>query len=144
MVSRKWLDIVFCGIEQNLIAYPLQMQEFASINPTLPVYPTHSTCPLATTRLFFKSMNSYTLFQKCLAELPLWLSSNEPNYYPWGCRFDLWPCSVGWRSSIAVSCGVGCGHSSDPALLCGCGKGPQLWLQFDPQPGNLHTPRVQP
>ena len=26
---------------------------------------------------------------------PLWLSGNEPNWYPWGCRFDPWPRSVG-------------------------------------------------
>ena len=28
-------------------------------------------------------------------EFLLWLSSNEPNGYPWGCEMDPWPCSVG-------------------------------------------------
>ena len=32
-------------------------------------------------------------------------------------RFDPWPCSVGWGSSIAISCGVGCRLGSDPVLL---------------------------
>ena len=27
---------------------------------------------------------------------------------------------------------------------CGCGVGWQLQLQFDPWPGNLHMPQVQP
>ena len=31
--------------------------------------------------------------------------------------FDPWPCSVGWGSSIALSCGVDHRHGSDPALL---------------------------
>ena len=30
---------------------------------------------------------------------------------------DSWPLSVGWGSSVAVSCGVGHRHSSDPTLL---------------------------
>ena len=28
-------------------------------------------------------------------EFPLWLSGNEPNYYPRGHKFDPWPRSVG-------------------------------------------------
>ena len=31
--------------------------------------------------------------------------------------FDPWPCSVAWRSGVAMSCGVSYRHSSDPALL---------------------------
>ena len=27
---------------------------------------------------------------------------------------------------------------------CGCGVGQRLQLQFDPKPGNLHMPQVQP
>ena len=34
-----------------------------------------------------------------------------------GCRFDPWPLSAGWGSSVAMRCGVGCRGSSDPALL---------------------------
>ena len=60
MFHHKWLDIVPCAIEQDLIAYPLQMQESASINPRLPVPPTlFSPIPLATTSLFSKSMNFF-------------------------------------------------------------------------------------
>ena len=50
-------------------------------------------------------------------EFPFWCSGNESNWEPWGCGFDLWPRSVGWGSSIAVSCGVGHRHGSDLALL---------------------------
>ena len=32
-------------------------------------------------------------------------------------RFDPWPHSVGYGSGIAVSCGVGYRHGSDPELL---------------------------
>ena len=41
------------------------------------------------------------------------------------------PCSVGWRSGVAVSCGVGCRRGSDPALL---------WLWRRP----VATPPIQP
>ena len=33
------------------------------------------------------------------------------------CGFDPWPRSVGYGSGVAVCCGVGGRHSSDPALL---------------------------
>ena len=46
-----------------------------------------------------------------------WLSSNEPDSCSWGCRFNPWPHSVGYRSSVAVSCGVGHRSGSDLALL---------------------------
>ena len=42
---------------------------------------------------------------------------NKSDWEPWGCGFDHWPCSVGYGSSIAVSCGIGRRCSSDPALL---------------------------
>ena len=35
----------------------------------------------------------------------------------WGHGFDPWPRSVGWESSMAVSCGVVCRCGSDPKLL---------------------------
>ena len=34
--------IIPCAIQQDLIAYPLQMLQFASTNPKLPVHPTPS------------------------------------------------------------------------------------------------------
>ena len=39
MFHHKWLDIVLCAVQQDLIAYPLRMQLFASTNPKLPVHP---------------------------------------------------------------------------------------------------------
>ena len=42
---------------------------------------------------------------------------NESVWYPWGCRFDLWPCLVGQGSCVAVSCGVGHRWGLDPMLL---------------------------
>ena len=42
---------------------------------------------------------------------------NKSDWEPWGCGFDPWPCLVGWGSGVAVSCGVGRGLGSDPALL---------------------------
>ena len=46
---------------EDLIAYPLQMQYFASINPKLPVYPTPSPSSLTITSLFSKSMSSFSV-----------------------------------------------------------------------------------
>ena len=59
----KWLDTVSWAIQQDLIAYPLQMQQFAS-NPKLPVHPTPFPFPLA----FSMSMSlflSYRLIHLC-------------------------------------------------------------------------------
>ena len=56
MFYHKWLDIVPCAIQQDLIAYPLQMQQFPSTNPKLPVHPTPS--PSATTNLLRNWQNT--------------------------------------------------------------------------------------
>ena len=56
MFLHKWLDIVPCAIQQDLIAYPLQMQEFASMNPRLLVHSTPSPSPPATTSPFSKAV----------------------------------------------------------------------------------------
>ena len=50
-----------CAIQQDLIAYPLQMEYFTSTNSKLQVHPTPSPSPLATTSLFSKSMNLFLL-----------------------------------------------------------------------------------
>ena len=66
-------------------------------------------------------------YQKSLRrEFPLWHSRNESYSYPWGCRFNPWPRSVGQGSGIVVSCGVGHRCGLDPVLLW-------LWcrLRFD-------------
>ena len=49
---------------------------------------------------------------------------NESDQEPRGCRFNPWPCSVGWGSGIAMSYGVGRRCSSDPEKL--------LWLWCRP------------
>ena len=59
MFHHKWLGRVPCAMQQDLIAYPLQMQWFASTIPQLPVHPTLSASPLATTSLFSKSMRLF-------------------------------------------------------------------------------------
>ena len=41
----------------------------------------------------------------------------KPDEYPWGCRFNPWPCSVGYGSCVAMSCGVGHRCSLELALL---------------------------
>ena len=50
MLHHKWLDIVNSDIQQDLIAYPFQMQAFASINSIFRVHPTPSPCPLGSHR----------------------------------------------------------------------------------------------
>ena len=55
----KGLDRVSYAVQQDLIAYPLQMQQFTS---KLPVHPTTSPSPWANTSLFSMSM---TLFLFC-------------------------------------------------------------------------------
>ena len=34
------------------------------------------------------------------SEFSSWLSGNESDYHPWRCRFDPWPCSVGYKDLI--------------------------------------------
>ena len=46
----------------------------------------------------------------------------ETNQYPWGCRYDPWPRSVGLGTGVAVSCGVGCRCGLDLVL-------PGLWYR---------------
>ena len=50
-----------------------------------------------------------------------WLKNPTRNHEVAG--FGPWPCSVGWGSGVAVSCGVGHRCSSDPAVGCGSGIG---------------------
>ena len=53
-----------------------------------------------------------------IKEFPCGSVVMELNYYTQGCRFDPWPCSVDWGSSIVMSYGVGRRCGSDLALLC--------------------------
>ena len=63
-----------------------------------------------TPKISFKSRTTALKF-------PSWVSSSEPNLYPWGWGFDPSPPSVSHGSGVARSCGVGYRHGSDPALL---------------------------
>ena len=51
------------------------------------------------------------------AESPLWHSRNESNWELWGCGFNPWLRSVGWGSSVAMSCSIGRRQGLDPELL---------------------------
>ena len=64
-------------------------------------------------------------------EFPLWFSSNEPNLYPWGCRFDPWSCSFGLKIQCCHELWAGCIHSSNLALL---------WLWHRPAAAALIRP----
>ena len=61
MFHHKSLDRVPWAIQQDLIAYPFQKQEFASIKPRLPVHPNRPTPSLATTSPFSKSMSFFSV-----------------------------------------------------------------------------------
>jgi len=57
---------------------------------------------------------------------------------------DSIPGLAQWVKDPALSsCGVGHRRSSD-LVLCDCGVDQPLQLRFDPEPGNLHMPRVWP
>ena len=56
MFYHKWLDKVPSATQQEPIANPSPRQESASINPRLPIHPTPSPSPLATTSLLSMSM----------------------------------------------------------------------------------------
>ena len=59
MFYQAWLDRVPCAKQQDLIAYPLQMQKFALLNPRLQVCPTPHPSPL--TVLFSECMHFFPL-----------------------------------------------------------------------------------
>ena len=61
MFHHPWLDRVPWAKQQDPIPYPLQMQEFASLNPRLQVCPTPSPSPLTTPSLFSKCMHFFPL-----------------------------------------------------------------------------------
>ena len=61
VLRRKYLDIVLNATHQDLTVNPFQQQEFASLNPKLPIPLTHSHFPRAATSLFSKSMISFYL-----------------------------------------------------------------------------------
>ena len=56
MLPCKYLDRVLNATQQDLIVIPFQDQQFASINPKLPILPTPSPSPWAIGSLFSKSM----------------------------------------------------------------------------------------
>ena len=50
-------------------------------------------------------------------EFLLWLHGLRTQQCPWGCRFNLWPHSVGQGSSVATSCSISHRCGLDPVLL---------------------------
>ena len=85
----------------------------------------HLSCPgeFPSTKLtkmteMHKIPSSYmTLKHYCIRSSCRGSVVSTPDYHPSGCGFDPWPRSVGQRSGVAVSCGVGCRRGSDPVLL---------------------------
>ena len=74
--------------------------------------PSHPSGPLT---------GSYSQVSKWAdGKFPLWPTGSKSDQYPWGCRLDPWPRSMGQQSSVAMSYGVGRRH--------GCGVGQQLQL----------------
>lgn len=76
------------------------------------IFKTHSTDHTDLIAMSFLNLRNYINGSSCCDS-----AGYEPNQYPWRCRFDPWPCSVGEGSRVAVSSGVGGGWSSDPPLL---------------------------
>ena len=78
ILHHKWLDVVPSAIQQDLIAYPLQRQHFASINPRFPVHPTpSSSSSLATTSLqqeFLREFNKLAIESTWTRKRPKWPS----------------------------------------------------------------------
>ena len=68
MFHHKCSEIVPWVIQQNFIAYPFQMQQFASTNPTLSVHPTPSPSPLAT-NLFSMSMSLFFSVDRSICDV---------------------------------------------------------------------------
>ena len=68
-------------------------------------------------RFFSRLKYINVVLKSQLKEFPSWLSGNKSDCYPWGFGFGPWPCSVGWGSRVAVSCGVGRRQGLDLALL---------------------------
>ena len=90
-------------------------------------------------------LNEYSSLLRNIWEFPSWLSTNEPDSYPWGCSFEPWPCSVGWGSALpwvlvkaadvawiwsCSGCGIGWKLSSDltpsleTSICCRCSTAP--------------------
>ena len=54
-------------------------------------------------KLIWRILDTHSnYFSRQCTEFPLWLSGNESDWYPWGCRFNPWPRSVGQVSGFAV------------------------------------------
>ena len=62
MVYPRRLGIGPCAMQQDLIAYLLQMQQFTSANPKLPIHPILS--PLATISLFSMSVSLFLFYRQ--------------------------------------------------------------------------------
>ena len=76
-----------CATQQDLIAYPFQMQSFASPNPKLPAPPT----PSATTSLFSTSMSFFSV----VSFLPY--TDSRYKWYHMDLSFSFWLTSLSMR-----------------------------------------------
>ena len=84
MFYHKWLDVVACATQQDRIAYPLQMQEFAPINPRLPVhlFAFIPSPPSVSNALLYAQVLELSMF--CERALVLFLR------IPWAHLWSLW------------------------------------------------------
>ena len=90
MFHHKWLEIVPCATQQDLIAYPLQIQEFASINPKLLVHPTPYPTPRkATFSLSLKLLNNDLCRSRILFLFLFWLFIQQRWWLPYWNFFHL-------------------------------------------------------
>ena len=55
MFYPKETGSILCAVQQDLVAYPFAMSQFASLTPNSPFIPLSPPSPLATTSLFFMS-----------------------------------------------------------------------------------------
>jgi len=98
MLHHKWLDIVPSATQQDPIANPSQRQHSASIYPKLPVPPTPSPSPLATTSLFSKSMIFFSVerFLCAIYYIP------DISDIIWYLSFSFWFTSLRTRVSSSI------------------------------------------
>ena len=64
MVYHRILNVVLCALQKDLVVYPSCIEQFASAKLGLPVQPSLSPSPLASTSLFSKFVSLF-MFCRC-------------------------------------------------------------------------------